>query len=193
MSCWPPLACSALSEEAAGAEGESKELLSTIDSHQVKTVLNLGSCWITLLTEALVWPLQEGLVSLFPGITWTSLELGMLLVTASVSRVSLQCYYHWAAFPSPLVICCYLLSPLKITKSWYFTEGEDTLLPSPFMFPGVLHLHLFPSQGILQSFRLLVRGFHWISGGLLFLEVKKNSWSRPKCFPMLILTAYETE
>lgn len=61
---------------------------------------------------------------LFPGVTWTSPELGVLLVTASVSGVSLQCYYPYAAFLSPLVICCCLLSPLIITKSWYLLEEK---------------------------------------------------------------------
>lgn len=140
------LACSAevhgmqcLSGKAAGAEGESEELLSSVDSHQRKTVLNLGSCWTHfVLTEASVSQEVMSMAStrsfeatLFPGITWISPELDVLLVCASVSGVSLQCYYPYAAFPSPLVVCCHLLSPLKITKSWYLPEEKARTLYCP--------------------------------------------------------------
>lgn len=52
---------------------------------------------------------------LFPGITQTSPELGVLLVTASVTGVSLQCYYPYIALPFPF---SHLLLPVITSKNY---------------------------------------------------------------------------
>lgn len=147
------------------------------------------------LSKCLVWPLQEDLKPCYflvsHGLHQSLMSFWLLLLFQEfLCSVITLC-----SLPLPFD---HLLLPV-ITSDYYkkliFTGGEGihSLLPSPRMFPGTLHLLLFPSRWILESFRLLVQGFQWMLGGLLFLEVKKNSWGRQKYFLLLIPTAYETE
>lgn len=115
-----------LSGEAAGAEGESKELLSTIDSHQVKTVLNLGSCW-TLYSQKL----QYGLCRVWSRIiSWYHMDFsrawhpfGYCFCFKSFSAVLLPL----SSLPLPFGHLLLLVITSKNYKKLILTGGKGTL------------------------------------------------------------------